>query len=412
MALSLDPATKVISVPQADLAFVSGTLYSLNTDTFRKNVFDLLASEDYMWMPDAYQHNGEVTVAGTTFARTLEFVNGYSITFEDTGATYSVRLEGSNNNIFDVDNGVLNPTDKLTVIPTNSAGLIGSKQIDDQSFGDERVWIDIDAGQAGTQFPIGTPGSPVDNLADAQTIISNRTLPKRLHVRGTLPIGASDNIDAYDILGVGSLLTTVTFTSGASNANARITGANVSGDMSGELTLNECTIGAVTGLQGEALESGLSATATISGDIRFVKCYSDIAGTGRPIIDCNSVASLDAEVRGYHGGLEIQNYNQAGNNMSIDGDSIRLTLDSTCTNGVIVVGGAGNLTDDSAGSVVNVNSFNQLPVAADVKIDEIYKRLDLAGDQTYANDGSIIANNEFTLTKVDNGDGTFDITRS
>lgn len=124
MAISIDPATKIISVPQADLTLVSGTLYSLDTNQFRKDVMALLDNEDYIWMDDAFTHNTEVTVAGTTFARTLEFINGYSITFEDTGSAYSIRLEGSNNNIFDVDNGILNPTSLTTVIPTNSAGLI------------------------------------------------------------------------------------------------------------------------------------------------------------------------------------------------------------------------------------------------------------------------------------------------
>jgi len=122
MALTLDPATKVITIPQADLTFVSGNLYELDTNQFRKDVFDLLASEPYIWMPDAFTHNGEVTVAGTTFARTLEFINGYSITFENN--TYSVRLAGSNNNIFDVENGILNPSGNVTVIGQNSAGLV------------------------------------------------------------------------------------------------------------------------------------------------------------------------------------------------------------------------------------------------------------------------------------------------
>jgi hypothetical protein len=124
MALTLDPATRLISVPQSDLTFVSGALYELDTDQFRKDVFDLLSSENYIWMPDAFSHNGEVTVAGTTFARTLEFINSYSVQFENTGSAYSVRLVGSNNNIFDVENGILTPTPLVTVISTNSAGLI------------------------------------------------------------------------------------------------------------------------------------------------------------------------------------------------------------------------------------------------------------------------------------------------
>lgn len=123
MAISLNPATKRFTVPEADLNLVGGTLYSLDTDGFRKEVNSLLSSEPYIWMPDAYTHNTEVTVAGTTFARTIEFINGYSVEFDDAGGPYSVRLEGSNNNIFDIENGIL-VQNLIQVIPTNSAGLI------------------------------------------------------------------------------------------------------------------------------------------------------------------------------------------------------------------------------------------------------------------------------------------------
>ena len=121
MALSLDPVTRVITVPQADLTLISGTLYELDTNQFRKDVWDLLSSESYIYLPAAFIHNTSVTVAGTTFARTIEFINGYSVEFEN--GTYSVRLAGSNNNIFDVENGVL-VQNSVQVIAQNSAGLI------------------------------------------------------------------------------------------------------------------------------------------------------------------------------------------------------------------------------------------------------------------------------------------------
>jgi hypothetical protein len=124
VALTIDYATKVIDVPQADLTFVSGTLYTLDSNQFRKDVMAILDDQTHIWMDDAFQHNTEVTVAGITYARTIEFINGYSVTFENTGSAYTVRIEGSNNNIFDVENGILNPTPLVTVISTNSAGLI------------------------------------------------------------------------------------------------------------------------------------------------------------------------------------------------------------------------------------------------------------------------------------------------
>jgi hypothetical protein len=121
MAITIDEATQVITVEQSDLTFVTGTLYELDTNVYRLAVGALLASERYMWMDPAFNHNGEVTVAGTTFARIIEQTNGYSLTFENL--TYSVRLAGSNNNLFDVENGILTQN-LVQVIAQNSAGLI------------------------------------------------------------------------------------------------------------------------------------------------------------------------------------------------------------------------------------------------------------------------------------------------
>jgi len=123
MAYTYDYATLTITIPQSDLTLVTGTLYELNTNVFRLAVADEQDSERGMPYPDAIRHNTEVTVAGTTYARFIEIINGWSITFEN--GTYSVRLVGSNNNLFDVENGILNQN-SVQVIPGNAAGLIVS----------------------------------------------------------------------------------------------------------------------------------------------------------------------------------------------------------------------------------------------------------------------------------------------
>jgi hypothetical protein len=121
MAISVDYRTKVITIPQSYLTLVSGTLYELDTDAFRLDLADIQDSEEGIWADTMFVHNTEVTVAGTTFARTIEIINGYSIEFED--GSYSVRLAGSNNNIFDVENGIL-VQNSVQVIAQNSGGLI------------------------------------------------------------------------------------------------------------------------------------------------------------------------------------------------------------------------------------------------------------------------------------------------
>lgn len=122
MAITIDWATHVISVPQADLTLVSGTLYKLDTDVFRLELKALEASVYGIVNLKNQTHNTEVTVAGTTFARTVEVLAPYSVTFTPD-SQWSVRLEGSNNNIFDIESGILNQN-QVQVIPTNSAGLI------------------------------------------------------------------------------------------------------------------------------------------------------------------------------------------------------------------------------------------------------------------------------------------------
>lgn len=125
MAITIDWGnTNVISVPQADLTLVSGALYDFDTEAFREELIALEDDEEGMPWPRTHIHNTQVTVAGVTYARFIEILSPYSVTFEDTGSAYAVRFVGSNNNIFDVENGILNPTDKVSYIPTNSAGLI------------------------------------------------------------------------------------------------------------------------------------------------------------------------------------------------------------------------------------------------------------------------------------------------
>lgn len=118
MAITIDWPTGVISIPQADLTFESGTLYSLDTDAFWSTLKALEASEIGMVWTDTHIRTAAVTIAGTTYAPGLQIIAPYTITFED--GQYAVRLDGTNNNLF--DEGILN-RNQVSVIPTNSAGL-------------------------------------------------------------------------------------------------------------------------------------------------------------------------------------------------------------------------------------------------------------------------------------------------
>jgi len=113
--------TNIIYVPKSFMEEISSTLYNLDTNEFRLALKELEASFYGMAYPKTHVHNTAVTVAGTTFARTIEILPPYSVEFED--GQYTVVLQGSNNNIFDVANGIL-VRNQVQVLSTNSSGLI------------------------------------------------------------------------------------------------------------------------------------------------------------------------------------------------------------------------------------------------------------------------------------------------
>jgi len=137
MAISITWGTRVIFVPKADLEYLEDGIYKLDVDVFRKKLKSLEDSEDGMPFPITHIHNTEVTLAGLTLARTVEIVNGYTITFED--GQYAVNLSGANNNISDVLN-----VNQVSVRCANAAGLVNLDTLE------EKVDALIESSDAGT----------------------------------------------------------------------------------------------------------------------------------------------------------------------------------------------------------------------------------------------------------------------
>lgn len=120
--LSIDWGTKIINVPKSFLTFVSGTNYQLDTNTFRIALKGLEDSADGMPFPITHNHNTTVLLGGIEYARVIEMINGYTITFEN--GAYSISLLGSNNNILDAVN-----LNQVSIRANNSAGLVNLPQI-------------------------------------------------------------------------------------------------------------------------------------------------------------------------------------------------------------------------------------------------------------------------------------------
>lgn len=117
MAISISWTTRVISVPQSYLTSLGGSLYELDVNQFRKDLKDEEDSDIGMAFPHTHNHNTELVLSGTTYARSFEIINGYTVTFEN--GSYSVKCTGANHNIADVKT-----VNSVSLIISNSSGLI------------------------------------------------------------------------------------------------------------------------------------------------------------------------------------------------------------------------------------------------------------------------------------------------
>lgn len=117
MALSVDWSTLVVTVPQADLTPLGGGVYELDLDAFRLELGAISASEEGQPFDAIHRHIAPYTMAGTTYARAVEVINGYTVEFED--GQYAVNLKGANSNVSDVQ--VVN---QVSTRSFNTAGLV------------------------------------------------------------------------------------------------------------------------------------------------------------------------------------------------------------------------------------------------------------------------------------------------
>jgi hypothetical protein len=116
--------TNVITIPQSFLNLISGVSYTLDSNALRNALKALEASEGITF-PPTHTHNTEVLLGGIVYARVIEILSPYTITFQEMGTPYSVSIVGSNNNILDRTN-----LGTVQIRSSNSAGLVNQKALE------------------------------------------------------------------------------------------------------------------------------------------------------------------------------------------------------------------------------------------------------------------------------------------
>lgn len=376
MATTIDWTNKVISVYQSDLTLVSGTLYKMDTDAFRNELKSIEADDEGMVYEDTHTHNTEYTVAGVTYARSLEILvaNGYSVQFLPD-SQWSVRLEGSNNNIFDVEAGAL-VQNQVQVIPGNSAGLVNPAGSNPTAIA-SAVWGTDITGYT----TVGTAGNVLKRLKESeQSVFVDESLVSNGNGTAGSPFNnIGDAIDYAEAQGVRTIVTFDEITVDRNLKNFIVVGTghaviNCNGQDLTNTEFQHCTLrgtytGSIIGVSC-VLDNGFSLNGTFEfcglngdltcidlGDVIIANSYSTIPGLARPSISLNGAGTSTLSLRNLSGGLDLKDVNNVNDVVTIEMSQGKVTLESTCTNGVISVRGLTHFVDNSNGSTVDTTAL-------------------------------------------------------
>jgi len=193
------------------------------------------------------------------------------------------------------------------------------------------VSFDPNSPYSGTEFPVGTPLRPVNNIPDAGMIAFSRGFNKG-YLLSFLDMDDSVPLQGFTMIGQGGQKTMDTLRPEAIVYNCTFVECFVQGQLDGNCRLTNCIIG--------ELNLGFGF---LDRCILF-DCYSDITAQSPPTIDCGGDGQA-LVIRNYNGTLKL--INKTGpEHVSIDLNSGKVAIDTaTVTAGRIGIRGIGLLID-------------------------------------------------------------------
>jgi hypothetical protein len=349
MTVSINWSTYVITVPRADLTIVQllpTEIREMDIDWFRLQLKDIEDSEEGMVFPNTHAHNTEVSLGGLTYARVVEILSPYTITFED--GQYAVNLIGANSNVGDKVN-----VNQVSVRSNNAAGLISTPLIEYASF-NNGMTIDTINGIDATLFPAGTPIQPCKTLMNISIIARYRGF-KKIYIIGDLTIvGVPPGLLVdYEFIGNGYDASLITV-SNVNLLNCTFRNCQLVGTFADNsyIEIYSSDIGNISNISLDAHDS------TLTGDIylnhfdnsNFYDCTDGIPGSDAPTIHVSGCSDLG--IWKYSGGLQLSDIITSGTNISVNFNSGRLVVDSSDTQGSIIVRGIGSLVGTTGGTTI------------------------------------------------------------
>ncbi len=249
-----------------------------------------------------------------------------------------------------------------------------------------QIHIDVANGGGGTDFPLGTPEDPVSGLSDGRNIADRENIPA-YHIEGALAL-TSGHID-WSFTGVEPADDYVDVASGAAVSGCQFSTIGIRGTLDGRITAQDCLLGApggtVSGIQGLFQSCGVQGTLRVAANATFqaltIASQSLIPGT---IFDMAEGGAAQAVLMGDAVGIfQLSNMGTGFAGITLAGG--QLTLNASCTGGIIFLFGHGRLVDNSAGSTV----FNYMVEPGE--LDTLQSTLDVVSGDLATHDAALTA---------------------
>jgi hypothetical protein len=232
------------------------------------------------------------------------------------------------------------------------------------------VHINVYTGVSGTAFPIGTEATPVNNLADAKTIVTTYGLTG-LDLMSPFTVASGENISGLTLQS--KTHTTLTLEDGVIGMYTQYADMAVTGVLGGYSILNSCSMEDISNVYGTIDRGIFGGNVAVSTDNTknavFYDCYTGDVSTP-PEIDCGGDGAK-VSMRGLTGAAKFVNKTGATQKIFIDLYSARVGFDSTITSGTISIRGSGYVyLDDSTGTTFDTTGLMSKDTISEAVWDE------------------------------------------
>lgn len=208
------------------------------------------------------------------------------------------------------------------------------------------VWYDSTSPYSIAEGKNGNAQLPLNNIPACVEVQTNRGLPKVIYVLGDITLDTGDNVEDFKMIGVSHINSIMTVNLGADCLRTSFESFDVTGFLDGDSEITNCIVRDLEYFNGHVHNSYLAGTIRLRGSKQAnISNCSILSVLDPPIIDAGG-SGQDLMMPNFSGRLFIDNLTGTSQ-LGIGIDAGEVTINSTCTAGIIAISGAGAVFDNS-----------------------------------------------------------------